>query len=130
MQFITKDIDFGAPAVRKKVYKVYVSYRGDGRTVTINYGTNEDNDTHAGQFYVLSSEADGSTSGSGATNTPLAFTGSSASVPGTDDWIRAELKPSSIINNIYSFQLKFDGTSASDFEINDITIIYKMKSAK
>ena len=41
-----------------------------------------------------------------------------------DDWVCAELKPASSINNVYSFQLKFDGGSTdTTFEINDITIV-------
>ena len=121
INLLTKDIDFGAPAVRKKVYKVYISYKGNATGVTINYGTNGDNDTHTGQFYTTN--ADGSSTSSSATNIPLLNVG-------TDDWIRAELKPSASINNIYSFQLKIDGTSQDDFEINDMTIVYRMKSIK
>ena len=49
---------------------------------------------------------------------------------GTDDWVSAELKPVSSINNVYSFQLIFGGTAPADFEINDISIIYRMKSIK
>jgi len=121
---ITKDIDFGQPSQRKKIYKVYVSYKGDGTSVTINYTTNGDNDTYSGQFYRCN--ADGSTTGSTASNVPL----HQASV-GTDDWINAELKPTASINNIYSLQLKFDGdTSDPNFEINDISIVYRLKNVK
>ena len=44
----------------------------------------------------------------------------------------AELKPSSSINNIYSFQLGFTSLAPppSDFEINDITVIYRAKRVK
>ena len=124
ISFKTKDIDFGQPAQRKKIYKVYVSYKGDGRAVTINYTTNGDNDTYSGQFYRCN--ADGSTTGSTASDVPL----HQLSV-GTDDWINAELKPTASINNIYSFQLKFDGdTTDANFEINDLSIIYRLKSVK
>jgi hypothetical protein len=121
---ITKDIDFGQPSQRKKIYKVYVSYKGDGTSVTINYTTNGDNDTYSGQFYRCN--ADGSTTGSTASNVPL-----HQSSVGTDDWINAELKPTASINNIYSLQLKFDGdTSDPNFEINDISIVYRLKNVK
>jgi hypothetical protein len=124
ISFKTKDIDFGQPGQRKKIYKVYVSYKGDGRAVTINYTTNGDNDTYSGQFYRCN--ADGSTTGSTASDVPL----HQLSV-GTDDWINAELKPTASINNIYSFQLKFDGdTTDANFEINDLSIIYRLKSIK
>ena len=124
LSLVTKDIDFGQPAQRKKIYKVYVSYKGDGTGVTINYGVNGDNDTHAGQFFRCN--ANGSTTGATVSNVPL----HQASV-GTDDWINAELKPTTSINNIYSFQIKFDGTSTdANFEINDISIIYRLKNIK
>ena len=120
----TKDIDFGDPSARKKIYKVYVSYKGDGRAVTINYSTNGDNDTYTGQFYRCN--ADGSTTGATASHVPLY----QASV-GTDDWINAELKPTASINNIKSFQLKFDGdTTDANFRIGDITIVYRIKNIK
>ena len=31
----TKDIDFGQPGVKKKVYKIYLTYKGDGTNVTV-----------------------------------------------------------------------------------------------
>ena len=49
-------------------------------------------------------------------------------------WQVAELKPdvSSEANNIKSFQLRFatDGTVPSGFEINDISIVYRIKSIR
>ena len=51
-------------------------------------------------------------------------------------WTVAELKPSSSINNVYSFCLLFEmvtatgDTVANRFEINDITIVYRMKNVK
>ena len=49
-----------------------------------------------------------------------------------ESWHLAELKPgtSSQANNIYSFQLVLDGTSAADFEINDVSIVYRSKNIK
>jgi hypothetical protein len=120
ISFKTKDVDFGQPGVRKKVYKVYISYKGDGSSVNIQYATNGDNDTTA-PFYRT--QADGSTDGSNSDTTPLLNVG-------TDDWVPGELKPVSSISNIYSFQLIFDGTAAADFEINDISIVYRMKGIR
>ena len=59
----------------------------------------------------------------------------------TGDWIVAELKPSSSINKIDSFKLKFEtkkvsGASNDDngvpngFMINDISIIYRTKNVR
>jgi len=117
----TKDIDFGQPAVRKKIYKAYVSFKGDGRSVDIQYSVNGDNDTTA-PFYRINS--DGSSDKTNSDTTPL------ATDVDTDDWVLAELKPVSSINNVYSFQLIFDGTAAADFEINDISIVYRLKNIK
>jgi len=122
INFKTKDIDFGHPSVRKKIYKVYVSYKGDGDSVTIAYSTNGDTDTVSTSFYITN--ADGSSTGAGATNTPL------LDDDDTTEWINAELKPATSINNVYSFQLHFGGTAGSDFEINDISIVYRIKSVK
>ena len=83
-------------------------------------------------FCLISS--DGSTTGTGATAKCLNFSGASNSSPGTDDWLKAELKPGASINNINSFRLKInaDGSNgiAADFEINDITIVYRLKNVK
>jgi hypothetical protein len=116
----TKDIDFGQPSIRKKIYKAYVSYKGDGSGVTVAYAVNGDNNTTSG-FYRTT--ADGSTDGTNSDATPLLDVG-------TDDWVLAELKPVSSINNVYSFQLQFSGTAASDFEINDISIVYRLKNVR
>ena len=49
---------------------------------------------------------------------------------GTDDWVRAELIPSSSIDNAYSFQLIFGGTLRAAARINDISIVYRQKKVK
>ncbi len=48
------------------------------------------------------------------------------------EWKQAELTPPSNINNIYSIQLHFKSSGAvpADFEINDITIVYREKAIK
>ena len=122
----TKDYDFGDPSRNKKIYKVYVSYKGDATAVTCNYNTNGDSDAATGTFYLTGATGDttGAVNGSNA-NLPF-----HTSTVGTDDWVSAELKPSSSINNVKSFQLVFGGTAGSDFEINDISIIYRGKNVK
>tara|TARA_R110000851_G_scaffold111870_6_gene235701 strand:- start:2264 stop:3472 length:1209 start_codon:yes stop_codon:yes gene_type:complete len=131
VDFQTKDIDFGHPSVRKKIYKVYISYKGDGRNVQVEYGV--DGIAPSSNFYLISS--DGSTTGGSAAAKCLNFSGADGSSPGTNDWLKAELKPSASINNINSFRLKISGDASSnniaaDFEINDISIIYRIKSVK
>jgi len=124
ISLMTKDIDFGQPAIRKKVYRVYLTFRGDACNVDIHYGV--DGLTPASTFFVTN--ADGTTTGSGSTAKCIAHD------VGTDDWVKAELKPGASINNISSFRLKIsaDGSDAiaSDFEINDISIVYRLKGIK
>jgi hypothetical protein len=122
MSIKTKDIDFGDPGRRKKIYSVKISYKGDGSAVTCTYAINGDTDTPL-NFYK--SGSDGSTTGATDSTTPF-----HSSTVGTDDWVVGELKPVASISNAYSFQLIFGGTSAADFEINDISIIYRAKNIK
>jgi hypothetical protein len=48
----------------------------------------------------------------------------------TGNQVEAELTPSASISNIKSIKLRFDGTAASTFEINDITIVYRLKGQR
>jgi hypothetical protein len=108
ISFKTKEIDFGEPAIRKKVYKVRMTYNGDASG-------------NVGVYYL--------TNGSASTNTfnsdqyPL----SSVSTP-----THIELTPttSADANNIYSFTLYISGPAGASFEIDDITIIYKLKGVR
>tara|TARA_R100000458_G_scaffold31199_1_gene28611 strand:- start:14642 stop:17071 length:2430 start_codon:yes stop_codon:yes gene_type:complete len=118
----TKDIDFGSPGVRKNIYKVYLSFKGDGRAVDIQYSTNGDNNTTR-PFYRTT--VDGLNHVSDRTNSDTTPLANSAS---TDDWVSAELIPVADIRNVYSFQLVITGSTTSSFEINDISIIYRMKN--
>tara|TARA_R100001530_G_C4253013_1_gene138370 strand:- start:196 stop:726 length:531 start_codon:yes stop_codon:yes gene_type:complete len=122
----TKDIDFGHPSVRKKIYKVYLTYRGDATNVQVHYGV--DGITPASEFYTITSGTVGSTTGGTSAAKCIPFNA------GTNDWLKAELKPSSSINNVNSFRLKISGDGSndisSDFEINDISIVYRIKSVK
>jgi len=119
-ELTTKDYDFGAPAIRKKIYKVYITYRATGAVdastnITCKYRVNG-----------VDSVDKTFKNGTGFTSNDLLCTDAK--------WSQAELKPStsSEANNIYSFQLHLnaDGTTPADFEINDITNIYRVKSIK
>ena len=126
INFKTKDIDFGHPSVRKKIYKVYLTYRGVGTHVQVHYGV--DGLVPASTFFTITSGTDGSTTGASAAAKCIPYDA------GTTDWLKAELKPSASINNINSFRLKISGDGsnniAADFEINDISIVYRIKSVK
>ena len=121
-KFETKDVDFGHPGIRKKVHRVRISYKGNGSTVSVEYRRNGDNDTLK-PFYRTTTT--GATDGTNSDTTPLVDVG-------VDDWVTAELKPvsASDSNNLNSFQIVFGGTSVADFEINDISIIYRLKTVK
>ena len=121
---ITKDIDFGSPGVRKKVYKVYVTYKG-GAGLHCSYATDgSDGDTDFPYEAFPKKFKDGQN-----------FANNELATPSGNDWQIAELKPStsSEANNIYSFRLKFTagaGGTSSAIEINDITIVYRVKPVK
>jgi hypothetical protein len=104
---ITKDMDFGHPAVKKKMSKVYVTYScTTAGTIALTYDVNGGSALDKG-FTPITDFADGG---------------------GV-----AELKPDTSLeaNNKNSFQLKLTGTGHSeDFEINDISIIYRIKNVK
>ena len=119
----TKDIDFGQPSIRKKIYRVRINYKGDADGLTVKYSVNGDTD------FPYSFEGT-----DGTTGKPTGSTDDSPLHDKTDltQWHQAELKPdvSSEANNIYSFQLSITGGCGASFEINDITIIYRLKNIK
>ena len=126
MDFQTKDIDFGQPGVRKKIYKVYLTYRGNATNVGIAYGI--DGATPGEAFYTTTSGTDGSSTGGTATAKCIPYDA------GVTDWLKAELKPGGAsMSNISSFRLKIgtvDSDISADFEINDISIVYRLKPVK
>jgi hypothetical protein len=124
----TKDFDFGNPASLKKVYKVYITYKGNGASVAINYGVNGSSD-NTGTFYEIDANGDSTklvnTDGAGA-NYCLHLAGN------LTEFISAELVPSTTLstNNINSFHLVFNGAVPAGFVINDISIVYREKRIK
>jgi len=127
MNIITKDIDFGQPAQRKKIYKIYVTYKTSNASnssgVLVQYDTDGETSFAGGFSYI------------GSNNTFVDGTNeytSAGGLLGTDDWHTIALTPTSSINNIYSFQLKFHTPNFghADFEINDISIVYRLKPVK
>jgi hypothetical protein len=103
----TKDIDFGEPAVGKKVYKVYITYKCNTSTLpTVYYDT------------------DGNTTLTTAATAVTAFTDTN------NQWTRAEYKFGTDTNSCKSIQLKISGTSDTTFAINDISFVYRAKGVK
>jgi hypothetical protein len=100
----TKDIDFGQPAQKKKVYKVYITYTGvSSLSVLVRYQINGD-----GGWTAFSSG--GTLNASSGQN-------------------EATLTLSSPVE-CYSFQLSFTGTAKTTFEINDMSIVYRLKGIR
>jgi len=114
----TKDIDFGQPGQRKKVYRVYVTYKCTGNTyVRVQFGV--DGETSLTKDFTTSS---------------VNFGGDQVLDDTSGEWDVAELVPddSSEVSSIKSFQLWFwnNGATPADFEINDISIVYRLKPVK
>ena len=123
----TKDIDFGQPGQLKNIYKVYLTYRGVGTHVRLHYGVDGLPPTLT--FNSITSGTDGSSTGSGTAAKSIPYDA------GVTDWLKAELKPSAAIRNINSFRLKISADQgsnniSSDFEINDITIVFRLKGQR
>ena len=97
----TKDIDFGNIARRKKIYSIYVSFKAQSYTsgVIVKYATNGSN-TFSGTFKDTTYYSN--TKGFDAYNAGTS----------SNDWITVQLKPTTSINNIYSFQLQFSFADA------------------
>lgn len=134
-QYKTKDFDFGDPAVRKKIYKIYVTFKSENgleayadSNIQVRYVTNQTTSDGWVNYGNYTKFSDSSTNYSDAkglyseTNSPYTQV--------------AELIPPSPINNVYSIQLLFsnEDTTTNDvprgFEINDISIVYRSKNIK
>jgi hypothetical protein len=102
----TKDLDFGLPTQTKKLFKVYITYKGTPPS-TINYRT------------------DGS-------STVYGFTETNWAAAGVDDYEVATLVPdtSSEGKDWKSISIYMNGSATSTFEINDISILYRVRPIK
>lgn len=120
---MTKDLDLGAPSQKKSVKKVYLTYKGDARNVQVQYG--KDGITPASNFFLTNSDGS-TTNGTGQAKSLLNV--------GVDDWVCAELKPASgsVTCNSFRIEVSADGSNAipADFEINDISVVYRPKTIK
>ena len=119
----TKDFDFGSPGVRKKIYKVYVTFKSKQGDLAAHSNVKAYFATNGSS---LVTEFDNSSTNYSTTN---GFSDGASST----QWLIAELKPSNSINNVYSFQLQFKAIAANvanKFEINDITIVYREKTVR
>lgn len=124
--FITKDFDFGDPAVRNKIYKIYVTYKTtatgtSNSCVYLTYAV--DGSGSFGAITTLTGVAN--YTGTGTTNGLLDTNG---------EFKVAEIKPSSSLT-VKSLQLKFENLSVATantegIEITDISIVFRNKTTK
>jgi hypothetical protein len=125
--FTTKDFTFGDVTVRKKIYKVYITYKTNSDSAVIVRGavnSSGDFDTSPITFSATRSKFQG---------TSTVCYGSSTLDTTGNVWKTAEMRfsTSSEVNNIYSFQLRLHSTAVvSDFEVNDISMVYRVKNVK
>ena len=103
--YTSKDLDFGDPSIRKKIYKIYVTYKSETNRIP---NISASFDTNGGTAYDKTFKA--------GTNYSEYFTGQTGSffsLNASNDWSTAVLKPttSSEANNIYSFSLKLSANS-------------------
>ena len=102
VEIITRDIDFESPGQRKNIYKIYVTHKGDASNIQTYYAANG--------------------------VTAYTYVGSSlpASSP-TTAWVTTAITLSA--TNVYSLKLKFasTGTTPANFEINDISVVFRVK---
>ena len=122
-ELVTKDIDFGKPAVRKKFYKVYITYKCSSADTNVRV-----------QYYT-----NGGTTAYDLTPIENATVeGGESKLDGSKSvWTTAVLKPdtSSEANNIYSIKIRLYNASAGvpvpkGFEVNDISLIHRRKPIK
>ena len=121
--FTTKDFTFGNINARKKVYKVYVTYKSDGDSAIAVKAAVNGTGAFDSTFLATSTFI----------GTAIACYGSQTLDTTGDIWKTAELKfsTSSEVNNIYTLQLQFSSAAAiASFEINDISISFRTKSIK
>ena len=106
--YITKDLDFGLPSQTKKIFKVYVTYTsGSSNVPTATYGVD-------GAAPTTGFDGSSSTAfATGQTNAVAIFIPSGTAATGKK-----------------SFAFKINGTVDKEFEINDISILYRARPIK
>ena len=153
IDYVTKDIDFGKPNLDKRFYTLYISYIGgtsnsisiyfrvngrEGKNLTDNWlqlGTVDDYTDPYGD----STGTVWATSGSPTTGDPYVPTsgdGLDSTDTGEQKLAKINLRslsgsvPADYLKFARSIQLRFTGTAATTFEINDISLVFKEKRLK
>ena len=125
LSLITKDLDFGQPSIRKKIYRVRISYKGVADNLVVKYSING-NTASPYDFEGTDSTTGKPTGSTASSSKPL------HAKTDVTTWHHAELKPdvSSESSNVYSFQLHMTGEVNGNFEVNDISVVYRVKNIK
>ena len=99
------------PSQTKKIFKVYITYKGDANALTGTYGVN--GDTSPTEAMTNSETSDATLENAGTTDHNIAtFTLNSHPA------------------DVKSIMFKFTGACGTDFEINDISILYRLRPIK
>ena len=105
----TKEYDFGVPSSDKRLQKVYVTHKNGGNAGNTNN-------------LVLAVAYDGG-----------AFPGtnkfSSTTLSNSDSMTQTSFVPTTV-ENCKSMQFKITGTAEADFELEDITVVYRRKGVR
>ena len=119
----TKDLDFGLPSQTKKLFKVYITYKGDAQSLTCAYGVN--GERHSSDLYHFATDSYGGTTDT----TPLDDKSGTENI---EKWHVATLYPddSAEGKDWESISLYFNGSVRETFEINDISILYRVRPIK
>ena len=102
----TKDVDFGQPGQEKRIYKFYVTHRGSASNIQLSYAKDGDQDT---------------------------YTEAGSELPATSaltDWVTTTITPTTFSCTSVRLKLASSGTTPANFEINDITIVFRVKGAR
>ena len=110
--FFTKDIDFEAPGLMKKVYKVIVTYKCSA-------------DQEQPLKYAINGNRSFNYFATGTGVTPQGNSGGAGYLESATDWDVAVFTPSSPIE-CQSIQFAFDLRTSATFEGNDVTVEYRV----
>ena len=120
----TKDLDFGLPSQTKKLFKVYITYKGKADALTCAYGVDGETDSANDLYHFSKVAIDGTTD-----TTPLLDKSSAANL---ESWHVATLYSDTLAESKdwKSISLYFNGAVDDTFEINDISILYRPRPIK
>ena len=121
----TKDLDFGMPSQTKKLFKVYITYKGDASSLKVKYAVD-------GHDRTYSEEADYYQFNNGSSNTDTPLLDKDDGDDAIENWHVAELTPAVVAEgkDWKSMSLWFNGSVDDTFEIQDISILYRARPIK